>query len=126
MTCDDAERALHSEIDDDRADAALSSHLDGCAACRRRLEPDARVADALVAAAHAADRVAAMRRRSGSVALAASLAAVAVLSVRLASRPRPEIRYVIRGDPSGVVLSGPDLARRAETVRPPRRKGDRL
>ena len=82
------------------------------------------LADSLVAAAAAARRFEARRRVAGRVLIASSLLAGAVLCVRLGTRP--SIVYVIRGDSTGVVLTGPDVARRTEST-PVRRfhKGDR-
>ena len=82
------------------------------------------LADSLVAAAAAARRFEARRRVAGRVLIASSLLAVAVLGVRL--NTRPSVVFVIRGDSTGVVLTGPDVARRTEST-PIRtsHKGDR-
>jgi hypothetical protein len=88
-------------------------------------ERDAALADALVAAASAASRFRRVRRAAASTLLAATL--VAALGLSLRSLGRPRVVYVIRGDSSGVVLTGPGIARRSETAPPPPvlRKGDR-
>jgi len=85
---------------------------------------EALVADSLVAAAAAARRFETRRRVAGRVLIASSLLAVAVLGVRL--NTRPSVVFVIRGDSTGVVLTGPDVARRTEST-PVRtsHKGDR-
>lgn len=85
---------------------------------------EALLADSLVAAAAARRRFEARRRVAGRILIASSLLVVAVLGVRLSTRP--PIVYVIRGDSTGVVLTGPGVARRAESA--PQflpRKGDR-
>jgi len=117
MSCPDPDR-----IDD----AALAAHLDECGRCARAARADALLADPLVAASGAARRFRRARRRAAAGALAASLLAVAVLAVQLARRPEPRPVFVLRGDETGVVLTGPDVARRAESLpQPPPRKGDR-
>ena len=53
------------------------------------------------------------------------LVTVALLAVQLARRPDPR-PLVLQGDETGVVLTGPDVARRAESLAPRTpRKGDR-
>lgn len=117
MTCPSFDR-----LDDD----ALAAHLARCPACAATARADALLADPLVVAASSARRFRRKRRRAVSGLLAASLAAVAVLSVRLARRPEPQPAYVLRGDETGVVLTGPDFVRRAESLPPlPPRRGDR-
>ena len=117
MSCPDPDR-----IDD----AALAAHLDECGRCARAARADVLLADLLVAASGAARRFRRARRRAASGALAAFLLAVAVLAVQLARRPEPRPVFVLRGDETGVVLTGPDVARRAESLpQPPPRKGDR-
>lgn len=107
-------------------DEALAAHLALCPACADTAHADARVADPLVAAASAVGRFRAVRRRASSGLLAASLVAVALLTVQVARRPAPRPVYVLQGDETGVVLTGPDLARRAESLAPRApRKGDR-
>ena len=85
---------------------------------------EALLADALVAASATARRFHARRRFAGRVLIASSLLAVAVLGVRL--NTRPSVVFVIRGDSTGVVLTGPDVARRTESapIHTPH-KGDR-
>lgn len=107
-------------------DAALAAHLDACARCARAERADAHLADSLVAASAAARRFRRVRRRVAAGLLAASLLAAAVLAVQVARRPEPLPVFVLRGDETGVVLTGPDVARRAESLpQPPPRKGDR-
>ncbi len=87
-------------------------------------EREALLADSLVAAASAARRYESRRRIAGRSLIASSLLLAAVLGIRLSTKPA--IVYVIRGDSTGVVLTGPDVARRSEsTPAPPIRKGDR-
>jgi hypothetical protein len=71
-----------------------------------------------VAAASAVRRYRSARRRFSSGLLAASLVAVALLAVQAARRPEPRPVYVLQGDDTGVVLTGPDLVRRAESLAP--------
>lgn len=112
---------------DDLDDAALSAHLADCPICAATAGADARFADPLVAAAASAGRFRAVRRRTASGLLAASLVLAAVLAVQLARRPVSPVVYVLQGDETGIVLTGPDLVRRAESLPPPRpTKGDRL
>lgn len=111
---------------DDLDDASLAAHLAGCPACAARARADESLADPLVAAASFVRRFRRARRRAASGLLAASLLAVAVLAVQVARRPGPQPVYVLRGDETGVVLTGPDLVRRAESLAPRvPRKGDR-
>ncbi len=85
---------------------------------------EALLADSLVAAAAAARRFEARRRVAARAFIISALLAVAVLGVRLGTRPSTV--YVIRGDSTGVVMTGPDVARRTEcTPASPSRKGDR-
>jgi hypothetical protein len=117
MTC-----PLFDHFDDE----ALAAHVRECPACSSTARSDARVADALVAAASAVRRYRGARRRAGSGLLAVSLATVALLAVQLARRPAPRPVYVLQGDETGVVLTGPDVARRAESLAPrTQRKGGR-
>lgn len=112
---------------DDLDDSALSAHLAACSACALVARRDALLADPLVAAQTAAGRFRRARRTAASGLLAASLVGVALLAVALARRPEPPVVYVLEGDETGVVLSGPDLVRRAESLPPSRpMKGDRL
>ncbi len=117
MTC-----PLFDHLDDE----ALTAHLQECPACAARASADARVADPLVAAASSVRRFRGARHRAASGLLAASLVAVAALAVQLARRPEPRPVFVLQGDETGVVLTGPGLARRAESLAPRvPRKGDR-
>jgi hypothetical protein len=85
---------------------------------------EAYLADSLVAAAAAARRFEARRRVAGRALIVSALLGLAVLAVRLGTRP--SLVYVIRGDSTGVVMTGPDVARRTEcTPARPSRKGDR-
>ena len=86
---------------------------------------EVRLADALVVAAMSVRRFEARRRVTGRALLAGSLFLAAFLGLR--SAVRPATVYVIQGDSTGVVLTGPGVARRAEAVpaRVPPRKGDR-
>ncbi len=112
---------------DELDDAALSAHLAACPPCATTARADACLADPLVAAAASAGRFRAARRRTVSGLLAVSLVLAAVLALQLARRPEPPIVYVLQGDETGIVLTGPDLVRRAESLPPPRpTKGDRL
>jgi len=118
MSCPDLDR-----LDD----AALSAHLSTCPACASTAERDALLADPLVAAEASLLRFRRVRRQAASGLLAASLVAVALLAVALARRPEPPTVFVLQGDETGVVLTVPDLVRRAESLPPPRpTKGDRL
>lgn len=117
MTCPSFDR-----LDDD----ALALHLAECALCAARSRGDVLLADPLVAASLSVRRWRRARRRVASSLLAASLAAVAILAVQLARRPEPRPVYVLQGDETGIVLTGPGTARRAESLPPPPpRKGDR-
>lgn len=86
---------------------------------------ETRLADALVAAALAVRRFERRRRLAGRALLAGSLLFAAVFGLR--SAVRPATVYVIQGDSTGVVLTGPGVARRIErvSVPVPPRKGDR-
>ena len=85
---------------------------------------EARRADALVVAAMSARRYERRRRLAGRALLAGSLLLVAAFGLR--SAVRPVTVYVIQGDSTGVVLTGPGVARRSEsTPSSPIRKGDR-
>ena len=118
MSCPDLDR-----LDD----AALSAHLSTCPACASTAQRDALLADPLVAAEASVLRWRRARRTAASGLLAASLLAVAFLAVALARRPESPTVYLIQGDETGIVLTGPDLVRRAESLPPPRpSKGDRL
>ena len=117
MTC-----PLFEHLDDE----ALIAHLETCAACADASRADAHVADPLVAAAFAVRRYRGVRNRAASGLLAVSLVTVALLAVQLVRRPDPRPLYVLQGDETGVVLTGPDTARRAESLAPRApRKGDR-
>lgn len=86
---------------------------------------ETRLADALVVAVATARRFERRRRRAARALFASALLLAAVLGLR--STVRPATVYVIRGDSTGVVLTGPGVARRAETMHAasPARKGDR-
>lgn len=86
---------------------------------------EVRLADALVVAALAARRFERRCRLAGRALLAGSLLVAAVFGLR--SAVRPVTVYVIQGDSTGVVLTGPGVARRAETMPAahPTGKGDR-
>jgi len=77
-----------------------------------------------VAASAAVGRVRRAVRRAVSGLLAASLVTCLILSLRLARRPAETV-YVLRGDATGVVLSGPALSRRVESPGHVRYRGDR-
>jgi hypothetical protein len=107
-------------------DEALAAHLEACPTCAEASRAHAHVADSLVAAASAVRRYRGARRRAASGLLAVSLVTVALLAVQLVRRPAPRPVYVLQGDETGVVLTGPDVARRAESLAPRTpRKGDR-
>lgn len=86
---------------------------------------EARLADALVAAATRAHRFERRRRLAGRALVAGSLLLAAVFGLRPAAKPSTV--YVIQGDSTGVVLTGPGVARRVEGASVPSlpRKGDR-
>jgi hypothetical protein len=86
---------------------------------------EARLADALVVAAMSARRFEKRRRLAGRALVAGSLLVAAVFGLR--SAVRPATVYVIQGDSTGVVLTGPGVARRLEraSLPVPPRKGDR-
>jgi hypothetical protein len=86
---------------------------------------EARLADALVIAAMSARRFERRRRLAGRALVAGSLLLAAVFGLR--SSVRPVTVYVIQGDSTGVVLTGPGVARRAEAASVPvlPGKGDR-
>lgn len=93
------------------------------------MSPDSkevRLADALVVATMAARRFERRRRLAGRALLAGSLILVAIVGLR--SALRPAVVYVIQGDSTGVVLTGPGVARRVEGTLAPvaPRKGDRI
>lgn len=106
-------------------DAALGAHLGTCRNCLEETDRLAPAADSIVAAAASASRFRRAAGRATKVILAASLLAAIGFALRPA-RP-PERVYVIRGDSTGVVLTGPGVERRSETIPPPPplRKGDR-
>ena len=86
---------------------------------------EARLADALVVAAMSARRFEKRRRLAGRALVAGSLLLAVALGLRSASKPSTV--YVIQGDSTGVVLTGPGVARRVEGASAPvlSRKGDR-
>lgn len=86
---------------------------------------ETRLADALVVAAMSAGRFERRSRLASRALVAGSLLMAAVFGLRSATRPATV--YVIQGDSTGVVLTGPGVARRSEraAVPIPPRKGDR-
>jgi hypothetical protein len=86
---------------------------------------ETRLADALVVAAMSARRFERRRRLAGRALVAGSLLVAAVFGLRSATRPATV--YVIQGDSTGVVLTGPGVARRIEAASAPvlPGKGDR-
>ena len=86
---------------------------------------EARRADALVVAAMSARRYERRRRLAGRALLAGSLLFAAVLGLH--STVRPVTVYVIQGDSTGIVLTGPGVSRRTESAPVPALlgKGDR-
>lgn len=116
MSCPDLDR-----LDD----APLVAHLDACPACASAARRDALLADPLVAAHVSVGRFLRARRAAASGLLATSLLAVALLAAALARRPAVEPVYVLRGDETGVVLTGPGTVRRAESLPAALRKGGR-
>jgi hypothetical protein len=125
MTCDQYRELSAKDAVPEGDEISLACHLETCLPCRDRAEREALVADAIVAAAAARGRFHRRVRRAGTTALAASFLLAGVLAVRLARKPATEVRYVIRGDSTGIVLTGPGIERRGETLPPPTRKGDR-
>jgi hypothetical protein len=127
MTCDDARRLAARDRIPLEDEIALARHLGSCLECARREERDALLADPVVGAAAAAGRSRRRIRAAASAVVAASLVVAFAFALR-ARRPEPVTVYVIRGDATGVVLTGPGVLRRSETVSPPQRavrKGDR-
>lgn len=106
-------------------EAALGAHLVTCASCLAEADGFAPVADSIVAAAASADRYRRTAGRATKVVLAASL--LAAIGFALRPNSPSERIYVIRGDSTGVVLTGPGVERRTETTPPlpTVRKGDR-
>jgi hypothetical protein len=91
------------------------------------MKPDAEedeLVDAFVAAAMSVRRFERRRRLAGRALLAGSLLLAAI---GLRSSRKPVAVYVIQGDSTGVVLTGPGVARRVEGAPIPvaPRKGDR-
>ena len=126
MNCDEAARLVSRDRIPLEEEIALARHLASCAACGAAADRDARLADPVVGAAAAAARVRRRVRNAGTALAAASLVAAFAFALR-ARRPEPTTVYVIRGDATGVVLTGPGVFRRSETIPPPKpiRKGDR-
>jgi hypothetical protein len=126
MTCDDARRLIARDRIPLEEEIALARHVAACAACASLEERDALLADPVVGAAAAAGRARRRIRAAGSALAAASLLAAFAFALR-ARRPEPVTVYVIRGDATGVVLTGPGVSRRSETIPPPKstHKGDR-
>ncbi len=128
MNCDRFDQLLSRDRLGEADEAALLSHLESCPACAARASREAALADALAAAAATAGRVKRTARRAASSLLAASLLVSIGLSIRMLRRSELPAVYVIRGDSTGVVLTGPGISRRSESA--PRvvirkRKGDR-
>ena len=124
ISCDEARLLWAVERGEPSDDAAVASHLDSCPACARVAARDAVLADSLVRATAAASRFRTARRRAGTLLLAATVIGAFALS---GPGLRPRAVYVIRGDASGVTLTGPGISRRGETIPAPPapRKGDR-
>lgn len=125
IDCTSARGLLRQERVTPGEEALLGAHLSACDGCRQGADRLAPLSDSLVAAAASAGRYRRAARRAVAVALAASLFAVIGLALR-PSRP-PDRVYIIRGDSSGVVVTGPGISRRGETISPPRHSssGDR-
>lgn len=124
--CDECDELIARENLLPGDEEAIGAHLASCAACARRAEREARLADAVVAASMAVGRVRRTFRRAVSGLLAASLLTCLILSLRLARRPAETV-YVLSGDATGVVLTGPGVSRRVESPGPRARpKGERL
>ena len=124
MSCTDFDRMTLEEEIGTAGEEALARHLARCPGCAARARRDARLADPLVAAAAAAGRWETARRRALTGLTAAALVAAFALALR--TEPAPRTLYVIRGDATGVTLTGPGVARRGETLPPVLpRKGDR-
>lgn len=127
MNCDRYRELVERDTVPEEDGASLARHLAGCPSCRLHSERDALLADAVAAAAASRGRFQRRIRRAGTAALAASILLAGVLAIRLGRRPQTEVRYVIRGDSTGIVLTGPGVERRGETLPPPSpAKGDRL
>lgn len=126
MTCLEIEPLAARDVLGDDEERALVAHLDTCPACAARAAREAELADAAV---HASASVGRFRRRTRTAG-ALALAAVLFGALALARRPEPPtrivVRYVIRGDATGVSLTGPGVSRRSEVRPVPQRKGDRL
>ncbi len=126
MTCLEFDTLAARDVLGDDEERALVAHLDACAACAARTAREAELADAAVHASASVGRFRRRTRTAGAFALAAVLVGAFVLVRRPEPPPRVVVRYVIRGDATGVSLIGPGISRRSE-VRPlPQRKGDRL
>lgn len=126
MSCDELTRLLAVEAPSDADDERLARHLDVCPRCIGSELAEARLADALVQAHLAAARFHAARRRVASALLAASLLGAIVLARRIAPDLPFRVAWEIRGDATGVVLTGPGQWRRGEAPSaPPAPKGDR-
>lgn len=126
MTCLEIDALVLRDVLSETEERALVEHLDACPACTARTARDAELADAAVHASASVGRFRRRTRTAGAFALAAVLVGAFVLVRRPEPPPRVVVRYVIRGDATGVSLTGPGVSRRSE-VRPlPQRKGDRL
>lgn len=126
MSCDEFREMSSKDRLRPEEDALLANHLSACSACASEADNDAAISDALIAAAATVSRFRRVRRRATSLLVAASVILAATVALRSAFTP-PRTVYIIRGDSSGVVLTGPGIARRTERVAVPisPRKGDR-
>ena len=126
MNCDEADRLAAGEPLSAGEEEALGRHLASCPGCCALAAGDEAPADALVRALAATAAFRSTLRRGASVVLAASIllaGGLALLPSRPASRPAA---WTIEGDETGVVLAGPGVLRRGETLRPAARpKGAR-
>jgi hypothetical protein len=125
MTCDRYRELSTKDFIQEVDERLLADHLDACPLCRDRAARDAFFADPVVAAAAAHGRFHRRVRRAATSALAASILLAGALAIRLARKPESEVRYILRGDSTGVVLTGPGVERRGETLSPQPKKGDR-
>lgn len=128
MNCNRFELLLSRDRLAETEELALLEHLESCPACAARASRDAALADPLTAAAAAAGRTRRKVKRAASGLLAATLLVSIGLSIRALQRPEPAAVYIIRGDSTGVVLTGPGISRRSESaprVVVTKRKGDR-
>lgn len=126
MSCEELTRLLAVEAPSDADDERLARHLDACPRCVGSSLAEDPLADALVQAHLAAARFHAARRRVASALIAASFLGAIALARRTAPDLPVRATWEIRGDATGVVLTGPGQWRRAEAPPdPPAQKGDR-